>query len=87
MIRLKGKDYLTPNEYHERKGLSAELVRRYCRTGRLEAVKVSNRWLVRADSEPMDYEPRTKTGAYVGLSDLRAGKIDLFLKKRGIIID
>ena len=86
MQRLKGTDYLTPEEYHERKGLSAELVRRYCRTGRLSAVKVSNRWLVRADSEPADYEPRIKHGTYVGLNDLRAGKIDLFLKKRGISI-
>ena len=86
MIRLKGKDYLTPAEYHERKGLSAELVRRYCRTGRLEAVKVSNRWLVRADSEPADYEPRIKTGLYVGLADLQRGDVDTFLKKRGITL-
>jgi len=86
MLRLKGKDYLSPQEYHERKGLSAELVRRYCRTGRLEAVKVSNRWLVRADSEPTDYEPRTKTGAYVGLNDLKRGDVNTFLAKRGITI-
>ena len=86
MIRLKGKDYLTPAEYHERKGLSAELVRRYCRTGRMEAVKVSNRWFVRADSEPMDYEPRTKTGAYVGLNDLKRGDVETFLAKRGITL-
>jgi hypothetical protein len=86
MLRLKGKDYLSPQEYHERKGLSAELVRRYCRTGRLEAVKVSNRWLVRADSEPIDYEPRIKTGLYVGLADLQRGDVDTFLAKRGISI-
>jgi hypothetical protein len=86
MLRLKGKDYLTPAEYHERKGLSAELVRRYCRTGRLEAVKVSNRWLVRADSEPADYEPRIKTGLYVGLNDLKRGDVTTFLSKRGIAI-
>ena len=86
MRRLKGKDYLTPNEYHERKGLSAELVRRYCRTGRLEAVKVSNRWLVRADSDTAAYEPRIKTGAYVGLADLKRGDVDTFLAKRGITI-
>ena len=86
MQRLKGKDYLTPTEYHERKGLSAELVRRYCRTGRLSAVKVSNRWLVRADSEPEDYAPRIKHGAYVGLADLKRGDVDAFLAKRGITI-
>ena len=69
----------------QKKGISQDLVRRYCRNGRLPAIKVSNRWFIPADAWPIDYVPRMKDGTYIGLADLRRGRVDLFLKKRGII--
>ena len=85
MIRLNKNNYLTPAEYSQKKGIREELVRRYCRNGRLKATKVSNRWFIPVDAWPTDYEPRMKDGTYVGINDLRRGRVDLFLKKRGII--
>ena len=87
MIRLNGKDYVKPAEYSQKKGISQDLVRRYCRNGRLPAIKVSNRWFIPADSYPEGYEPRMKDGTYIGLAELRKGNISKFLKMRGIIPD
>jgi hypothetical protein len=86
MIRLKGTEYLTVAEYTKKIGISEMLVRRYCRNGRLKAIKVSNRWFIPANEYPTDYEPRTKDGTYVGLADLKRGDIESFLHKRGITL-
>ena len=85
MIKLNKQDYLAPAEYSQKKGISQDLVRRYCRNGRLKAIKVSNRWFIPIDSYPKDYTPRIREGLYIGLSELKKGNVEGFLKKRGII--
>lgn len=83
MKRISGSVYQTVHEYSICNFISAELVRRYCRTGRLQALKIKNRWFINKNEKPLDYEPRLKDGTYVGLNDLKKGDIDTFLKKRG----
>jgi hypothetical protein len=86
MRRLPADKYQSVQEYSRDSGIVAELVRRYCRTGRLQAEKIGGRWVIKRGAKVEGYEPRLKDGTFVGMNDLRAGRIDIFLKKRGIII-
>ena len=86
MRRLSAEDYQTVQEYSKATGISPELVRRYCRTGRLKCDKIKNRWVIPRRAKVLDYEPRLKEGKYIGMSDLRNGDIHKFLRRRGIIL-
>ena len=86
MRRLSADKYQSVQEYSQDTGIVAELVRRYCRTGRLQAEKIGGRWIIRKGAKVEEYEPRLKTGLFVGLNDLKRGDTETFLKKRGIII-
>lgn len=86
MRRIPAQLWQTVTEYSHDTGIKPELVRRYCRLGRLQAQKVGKRWIIRKGAKVEDYEPRLKTGLFVGLNDLKRGNTDLFLRKRGIII-
>ena len=87
MRRLPADKYQSVTEYSRDSGIVAELVRRYCRTGRLQAEKIGGRWVIRKGAKVEDYAPRLKDGTYVGMSDLIKGDISKFLRRRGIIID
>jgi hypothetical protein len=84
--RLPADKYQSVQEYSRDSGIVAELVRRYCRTGRLQAEKIGGRWVIRKGAKVADYEPRLKDGTYVGLNELRKGNLQRFLAKRGIVI-
>lgn len=86
MRRLSADKYQSVQEYSQDTGIVAELVRRYCRTGRLQAEKIGGRWIIRKGAKVEEYEPRLKTGTYVGLNELKKGNLQMFLAKRGIII-
>jgi len=86
MRRLPADKYQSVQEYSRDTGIVAELIRRYCRTGRLQAEKIGGRWVIRKGANVEGYEPRLKTGMYAGLNDLKRGDVDLFLRKRGIIV-
>ena len=86
MRRLSADKYQSVQEYSQDTGIVAELVRRYCRTGRLQAEKIGGRWIIRKGAKVEEYEPRLKTGTYVGLNELKKGNLQRFLAKRGIII-
>lgn len=83
MKRLSASKYQTVHEYSLSNFVSEELVRRFCRTGRLEAIKIKNKWVIARNEKIAGYEPRLKAGVYVGLNDLKKGDIQTFLKKRG----
>lgn len=86
MRRLPADKYQSVQEYSRDSGIVAELVRRYCRTGRLQAEKIGGRWIIKRGAKVEDYEPRLKDGTYVGMNDLKRHDLQTFLKRRGIII-
>jgi hypothetical protein len=86
MRRLPASQWQTVQQYSQDTGIKPELIRRYCRLGRLQAQKIGKRWIIRKGSKVEDYAPRLKDGTYVGMNDLKRGDTETFLKKRGIII-
>ena len=86
MKRLKAQEFLSAKEYGFQHSVSEELVRRFCREGRIPgALKIKTRWVIPSDSDINGYAPRLKNGAYVGLTDLRKGDLERFFLKRGIV--
>ena len=86
MRRLSADKYQSVTEYSRDTGITPELIRRYCRTRRLDAEKIGGRWVIRKGAKVEDYAPRLKDGTYVGLNELRKGNLQRFLAKRGIVI-
>ena len=80
-VIVPNNKYLSVREYAESIGMSANAIYIALRTKRLNGIKVDGTWIVPVNA--LVTGRRNRDGSTIGITDLKRGDVESFLRKRG----